>query len=77
MESVRREGRPRMDCPLYVKRKRNLPESRFRTGSFYARKLDGAYFTEPVIPSVKLFCRQKKTMAVGIVQMNTPSISIP
>ena len=36
-----------------------------------------SYFTAPVIPSVKLFWKQKKMIAVGIVQMNTPSISTP
>ena len=35
------------------------------------------YLTAPVIPSAKLFCRQKNTIAVGKVQISTPSISIP
>lgn len=36
-----------------------------------------SYLTAPVIPSAKLFCKQKNTMAVGMVQINTPNISIP
>ena len=36
-----------------------------------------SYLTAPVIPSVKLFWKKKKMIAVGIVQISTPSISIP
>lgn len=35
------------------------------------------YFTAPVIPFAKLFCKHRKMIAVGSVQINTPSISIP
>jgi hypothetical protein len=35
------------------------------------------YFTAPTIPLVKLFCRKKKMIAVGSVQIRTPSISMP
>ena len=35
------------------------------------------YFTAPAIPLAKLFCKHRKIIAVGRVQINTPSISIP
>ena len=35
------------------------------------------YLTAPVIPSAKLFWKKKKMTTVGIVQISTPSISIP
>ena len=35
------------------------------------------HLTAPVMPLAKLFCRQRKMIAVGSVQIRTPSISIP
>ena len=46
---------------------------RFQSNDFYKP----LYFTAPVIPSVKLFWKKKNTIAVGSVQISTPSISIP
>ena len=36
-----------------------------------------SYLTAPVIPSAKLFCKQKKIITVGKVQNSTASISTP
>ena len=35
------------------------------------------YFTAPAIPLAKLFCKHRKIIAVGRVQINTPSINMP
>ena len=35
------------------------------------------YFTAPVIPSAKFFCKIKNTKAVGNVHIKTANISIP
>lgn len=35
------------------------------------------HLTAPVIPLAKLFCRQRKIIAVGSVQIKTPNINMP